>query len=45
MADNHHAGTDQTAHSGMDYAEHEKTYKLFLLMTKGRLIDAYRCYC
>ncbi len=42
MADNHgtvHGAADHSpAHSGMDYAEHEKTYKLFLLLTKWGII-------
>jgi hypothetical protein len=39
MADNHHAGADQQqGHPAMDYAEHEKTYKMFLLLTKWGII-------
>jgi hypothetical protein len=35
MADNHGTSADHSAgHPAMDYAEHEKTYKLFIELTK-----------
>jgi hypothetical protein len=39
MADNHGNTADHAAgHPAMDYAEHEKTYKLFIALTKWGLI-------
>lgn len=42
MADNHGNSADRAAvsngHPAMDYAEHEKTYELFLFLTKWSTI-------
>jgi hypothetical protein len=40
MADNHgnHAG-NTGGHPAMDYAEHEKTYKLFVQLTKWGIVS------
>lgn len=37
MADNH--GNHQGGHPAMDYAEHEKTYQVFVTLTKWGIIS------
>ncbi len=40
MADNHGAAAgDRAGHPDMDYAEHEKTYKFFVALTKWGVIS------
>ena len=38
MADNHGKTTQADGHPDMDYREHEKTYKLFIALSKWTLI-------